>query len=133
MKICYSAAPFVKEDVLEILPIVDLLVLNEGEAAALEEALQAPPEAWSVPHLVITKGAEGAYYYGQEGSLFQPAERVKAVDSTGAGDTYLGFLLAQLSQGVDMASALAIASKAAALQVTRHGTADAIPTLAEII
>ena len=132
LAICYSAAPFVKEQVLDILPIVDLLVVNEGEAAALEGALGKAPEAWEVPHLVITKGADGAHYFGRDGTIYQPAENIVPVDSTGAGDTYLGFLLAQLATGADMADAMAVAGKAAAIMVTRHGTADVIPALSEI-
>lgn len=132
LKICYSAAPFLKDKLLALLDIIDLLVVNEGEAQEIEAALARPPEAWGIAHVIITKGAEGASYYGAEGTFFQPSEKVKAVDSTGAGDTYLGFLLAQLSHGRDIKHAMAIASKAAGLQVTRYGTADAIPTLDEI-
>lgn len=132
LSICYSAAPFVKETVLSLIGLVDLLVVNEGEAAEIEAALAQPPEAWGLPHLIITKGADGAHYYGNDGASFQPATRVKAVDTTGAGDTYLGFLLAQISQGASMQEAMAMASKAASVQVTRYGTADAIPTIAEL-
>ena len=132
LQICYSAAPFVKEDVLALIDIVDLLVVNEGEAAEIELALGKAPKAWGLPHLVVTKGAEGAYYWGNDGAFFQPSEKVKAVDTTGAGDTYLGFLLAQISNGATIKDAMQIASKAAAIQVTRFGTADAIPTLAEL-
>lgn len=132
-QICYSAAPFIKDRVLDLLDIVDLLIVNEGEAEAIEQALGQSPDAWGLPHLIITKGAEGAYYYGRGGEVhFAPSEKVKAVDSTGAGDTYLGFVLAQLSLGHDIKHAMAIASKAAALQVTRRGTADAIPHLNDI-
>ena len=81
---------------------------------------------------VITKGADGADYYGAEGHFHQPAIKVKAVDTTGAGDTYLGFLLGRLSCGDDIKQAMAIASHAAAIQVTRYGTAEAIPSLSEI-
>lgn len=132
LQICYSAAPFVKDQLLALIDHVDLLVVNEGEAAEIEAALGKAPEAWGLPHLVVTKGAEGAYYWGKEGALFQPSEQVKAVDTTGAGDTYLGFLLAQLSNGATIKDAMQIASKAASIQVTRFGTADAIPTLAEL-
>ena len=109
-----------------------MLVVNEGEAAEIADALGQPAPSWGVPHLIITKGADGAEYFGQEGHMFQPAEPVSAVDTTGAGDTYLGFLLAQISQGASIKQAMALAGKAAALQVTRYGTADAIPTLAEL-
>ena len=132
LKICYSAAPFIKEQVLSLLPIVDLLVVNAGEAEEIKAALGKPPSDWGIPHLIITKGAEGADYFGEDGHLFQPSYKVKAVDTTGAGDTYLGFLLAQLSQGASMTTAMALASKAASVQVTRFGTADAIPLLDEL-
>ena len=132
LSICYSAAPFVKDSVVSVLGIVDLLVLNEIEAGDIEAALSKPPEAWGVPHLIITKGADGAEYYGVEGHFHQPAIQVKAVDTTGAGDTYLGFLLGRLSCGDNIKQAMAIAGKAAALQVTRYGTAEAIPSLSEI-
>lgn len=132
LSICYSAAPFVKERVLSVLEIVDLLVVNEIEAADIEAALSKPPEAWGVPHLIITKGADGAEYYGIEGHFHQPAIKVKAVDTTGAGDTYLGFLLGRLSCGDDIKQAMSIAGRAAAVQVTRYGTAEAIPSLSEI-
>ena len=132
LKICYSAAPFVKDKLIALLDIIDLLVVNEGEAEEIEAALARPPEAWGIDHVIITKGADGASYYGIEGAVFQPSENVKALDSTGAGDTYLGFLLAQLSNGQTIKQAMIVASKAAGLQVTRYGTADAIPSLAEI-
>ena len=121
-----------KDKVLAILDLVDLLIVNEGEADEIESALGKPPDAWGLPHLIITKGAQGAVYHGKEGTFFQPAQTVKAVDTTGAGDTYLGFVLAQLSCGASMAEAMTIASEAAAIQVTRYGTADAIPLLSEI-
>ena len=132
LKICYSAAPFIKEQVLSLMPIVDLLVVNEGEAQEIESALGKAPQAWGIAHVIVTKGAQGADYFGKEGHVFQPSHKVKAVDTTGAGDTYLGFLLAQLSQGASMKQAMAIASKAASVQVTRFGTSDAIPLLDEL-
>lgn len=132
LSICYSAAPFVKEAVLSVLDIVDLLVVNEIEAAEIEKALSKPPVQWGLPHLIITKGGAGADYFGKEGQFHQPAHKVKAVDTTGAGDTYLGFLLGRLSLGDGMQKAMSIASKAASIQVTRYGTAEAIPSLSEL-
>lgn len=132
LSICYSAAPFVKEVVLSVLEFVDLLVVNEIEAAEIEKALAAPPAQWGVAHLIITKGGDGAEYYGKDSQFHQPAHKVKAVDTTGAGDTYLGFLLGRLSMGDNMRQAMAIASKAAAIQVTRYGTAEAIPLMSEL-
>ena len=127
-----SAAPFVAEITAKLLPLADLLVVNEGEAASLVAMVGTSYEALGLPHLIITYGAKGAEYIGEEGRFHVPAPSVKAVNTTGAGDTYLGFLLAQLSNGQTIKQAMAIASKAAGLQVTRYGTADAIPTLDNI-
>jgi ribokinase len=53
------------------------------------------------------------------------------VDTTGAGDTFTGYVLASLDRGLPMPEAIRLATRAAALAVTRPGAADAIPTLAE--
>ncbi|MGC6517614.1 MAG: ribokinase [Candidatus Puniceispirillaceae bacterium] len=132
LQICYSAAPFVKQTVLSLLPIVDLLVVNEGEAHDISEAVAKAPDEWGIPHVIITKGADGAYYYGKDGAHYVPSHKVEAIDTTGAGDTYLGFLLAGLSKGQSMKEAMQIAASAAAIQVTRSGTASAIPSIDEI-
>jgi ribokinase len=60
------------------------------------------------------------------------ALQVEPVDTTGAGDTFTGYVLAGLDRGMPMAQAMGLASTAAALMVMRHGTADVIPDLAEV-
>lgn len=132
LKVCYSAAPFVAETTIELLPITDLLVVNQLEAEALAAELDCPIEQIEVPHLLVTMGAEGARYIGKEGDWTLPSPKVNAVDTTGAGDTFLGFLLAALTQQQTISEAMQLALNAAALQVTRKGTADAIPTLEEV-
>lgn len=132
LNVCYSAAPFVAETTIDLLPITDLLVVNQLEAEALAEALDCTLEQIDVPHLLVTLGAEGARYIGKEGDWTLPSPKVSAVDTTGAGDTFLGFLLAALTQQQTMRDAMVLALHAAALQVTRKGTADAIPSLHEV-
>lgn len=123
MQICYSAAPFVAEVTARLLLLVNVLIVNEIEAIALGDAIEAnPPD-----HLVITKGSAGASYRGLEGAFDVPAPKVDAVDTTGAGDTYLGYVLAGLDSGMGIKPALERASKAAAIQVTRLGASPAIP------
>jgi len=131
LKICYSAAPFMPDITAGLLAITDLLIVNEGEAAALCAHQNCPPEALGLTHLVITKGAAGADYIGTDGRFSLPAPKVTPVDSTGAGDTFLGFMLASLDRGLAVRAAMELAIKASALMVTRHGTAEAIPSLAE--
>ena len=132
MRICYSAAPFVAEVTAELLPLVDLLIVNAVEAEALSTHEGKSPEELNLPHLIITLGKDGSRYIGEDGEFMVPARKVKAVDTTGAGDTYLGYVLAMLDGGASMREAMELASKASALQVTRPGASAAIPTRAEI-
>ena len=129
MFVVYSAAPFDAEAVRAILPHVSLLVVNEGEAAQLQAALGGRPEV----DMVITRGSKGAEWIsvGAE-PVFQPAFRVTPVDTTGAGDTFIGTLVAGIDLGLSRAEAMRRAAAAAALQVTRSGAAQAIPTAQEV-
>jgi len=132
MNIAYSAAPFDAEVTASLLPHTDLLVVNEGEAAALSEMLGKPAAKAGIPHLVVTRGGDGAEYTGIEGTHHSPAFAVTPVDTTGAGDCFFGFLLAAMASGRPMESALREASAAAAIQVTRPGAAAAIPDRAAL-
>lgn len=129
MFVVYSAAPFDAEAVRAILPHVSLLVVNEGEAAQLQAALNGRPEV----DMVITRGSKGAEWIsvGAE-PVFQPAFRVTPVDTTGAGDTFIGTLVAGIDLGLSRPEAMRRAAAAAALQVTRPGAAQAIPTAQEV-
>ena len=99
LKLAYSAAPFDASVTAGLLPHTDLLIVNEGEAAALGEMLGRPPEESGVPHLVITRGGEGADYHGEAGHIHQPAFAVTPVDTTGAGDCFFGYFLAGMARG----------------------------------
>ena len=127
LKLAYSAAPFDAAVTAGLLPHTDLLIVNEGEAAALGEMLGRPPEESGVPHLVITRGGEGADYHGEAGHIHQPAFAVTPVDTTGAGDCFFGYFLAGTARGDAIDRTLRLAAAAAALQVTQHGAAAAIP------
>ena len=82
--------------------------------------------------MVVTLGGDGADWFGPDGLQHFDAIPVTPVDTTGAGDTFTGYLLAGLDQGMPMAQAIALATKAGALMVTRQGTADVIPDLSEV-
>ncbi|MEL5875753.1 ribokinase [Cereibacter sphaeroides] len=129
MRVIYSAAPFEIGAVRAVLPYVSLLVMNEGEAAALKAALGALPEV----AMVVTLGARGAeWLVPGEDRLSVPAFPVTAVDTVGAGDCFTGNLAAALDAGLDPAEAMRRASAAAALQVTRPGAAEAMPKADEV-
>ncbi len=133
LTICYAAAPFRADAVQAVLPYLDFLILNEVEAEQLQAASGLAPSDLPVEHVIVTFGSKGARYYrrGNDPQAFA-AHKVNAVDTTGAGDTFTGYVLAGMDRGVPMAQAIAQANRAAALMVTRHGTADVIPDMQEV-
>jgi ribokinase len=132
LRVAYAAAPFDADRVQAVLPYIDFLILNEVEAAQLQTATGQAPEDLEVADVIVTLGADGADWYGTQGKTHFPAIKVVPVDTTGAGDTFTGYVLAGLDRGMPMPQAIGQASKAAALMVTRHGTADVIPDLSEV-
>ena len=129
MRVVYSAAPFDIGAVRAVLPNVSLLVMNEIEAEQLRAAQGALPQI----DCIITKGAQGAEWISAASEpLFMPAFKVTPVDTTGAGDTFIGTLAAALDLGLPREAAMRRASATSALQVTRRGAAQAIPTAAEV-
>lgn len=133
LKVVYAAAPFDATAVQEVLPFIDLLVLNQVEAEQLEDALGKPVNALGVEDVVVTLGSEGCLWLNASGEeTHVPAIPVTPVDTTGAGDTFTGYLVAGLDRGMPMRQALGLATQAGALMVTRLGTADVIPDLKEI-
>ncbi|MGR3494508.1 ribokinase [Citreimonas sp.] len=134
MRVAYAAAPFDADAVAAVMPLLDLLVLNAVEAAQLAEATGMEPQALPVRDVVVTQGAKGCDWYDTDAGTVRhfDALKVEAVDTTGAGDTFTGYLLAGLDRGQPMAQAIGLAIRAAALMVTRHGTADVIPDLREV-
>jgi ribokinase len=121
----------------EILSHVDLLVPNEHEAAVLA-GRDDPRHALSellelVPEVVITMGSRGALYGNHAGEVVEvPAHRVKAVDTTAAGDTFVGVLSVAIGEGIAKPDALRMASAASALSVQRAGASNSMPTRQEI-
>lgn len=132
MRIAHAAAPFEVASVIPVLPLIDLLVLNEVEAQQLESATGKSLADMQVPDLVVTLGAKGCRWHSLGKVRKFAAHPVTPLDTTGAGDTFTGYLIAALDQGQSMEDAIDLAGKAGAFMVTRMGTADVIPTLAEV-
>jgi ribokinase len=134
MNVVYSAAPFDADAVARLLPSLTLLIMNEVEAGQLAEALGTQVLHLPVANVLVTKGARGADWHDTRlmHTLSVPAFPVAPVDTTGAGDTFTGYVVAGLSTGSSPQTALRRAAAAAAISVTRTGTADAIPTIAEV-
>jgi len=132
LNVAYAAAPFDAAIAAKMIPHVDLIAVNEIEAAQLADTMHMPVNDLPVDKILITKGSKGATYDDGNLNFGIEAFKVTPVDTTGAGDTFTGYFLARLDLGDDPATALKIASAAAAIQVTRPGAADAIPTISEV-
>ena len=134
LKLIYSAAPFEAGAARAMLPFTWLLILNEIEAEQLCAALGVGLGDLPVPHVLVTLGARGAVWHdlGAGAEVRVPAFAVAARDTTGAGDTFAGYLVAGLAEGRAPAAAMRLAAAAAAVKVTRAGTADAIPAREEV-
>jgi ribokinase len=133
LRVVYAAAPFDAGAVRAVLPFLDMLILNAVEAEQLAQSLGKSPQALGIADVIVTLGAQGCrWFHGSDTVRDFPALPVTPVDTTGAGDTFTGYLLAGLDRGMPMEQAIALATKAAALMVTRVGTADVIPDLLEI-
>jgi ribokinase len=115
-----------------VLPELDILVANESEAARI-----GPKPGMTARRLrrglVVTRGGAGATAYLSDGSsLAVPALPIAAVDTTGAGDTFVGVLAAGLDRGLSLESALRRASAAAGLACLAQGAQTAMPDAAAI-
>lgn len=119
---------------------VDCFILNEGEAEAITGRTAAPLELLSAmcekfpqADVVLTVGADGAFFARQGCEpVFQPAFATAAVDTTAAGDTFTGYFLAERASGADPARALLVATAASSIAVSREGAAPSIPTRREV-
>lgn len=114
---------------------VDYLIVNEVEAEELTgislpafESLAAGLDALPCKHVVLTLGADGAAHIC-DGQIDRfPAYRVKAVDTTGAGDSFVGAFASRLARGEAIDEAFGYAIKVAAITVTKLGAQAALPT-----
>lgn len=132
--VVYSAAPFDAESVRDVLPFVDLLIVNAVELDQLTTAFGVGSDALGVENIVVTLGGDGAQWrhLPSQGITRVKARPVVPVDTTGAGDCFAGYMIAGLAEGMTREQAMRFAADAAALKVTRTGTGDAIPSRAEV-
>ena len=143
MKIVLNPSPMNEKVTALPLDFVDYFMLNEVEAGqilgravqdgydgeALASALLARfPDA----AVVLTLGGDGSVYMDREKTIRQPVYKVKAVDTTAAGDTFTGFFIGGIMNGLTVNEAMDQASRAAAIAVTRQGAAPSIPLLEEV-
>jgi ribokinase len=138
-----NAAPLpklVEPAFADLLSAVDVLVVNEGEAAHLADeraprdwtALAGRLRAYGPDTVVITLGARGAVAADAAGTYACEAFAVDVVDTTGAGDAFCGALAVALADGLPIADAMRRGCAAGALAATRMGAQAALPTRADL-
>lgn len=137
--LAFNPSP-VSKDLLASFPFetVDYLLINETEGKAIsgkenpEDIITALLRKYPKMKLILTLGSEGALYADSAQRVSQSAFRVKATDTTAAGDTFTGFFLGSIIEGYDVQSSLRRACAASALAVTRPGAVPSIPSRDEV-
>ncbi len=139
MRVAFNAAPMDASVLSYPLETVAWLVVNEVEGAALagceapEAILDALCARYPDTAIVLTLGADGAMLRDSYGTIAVPAYPVTPVDTTGAGDTFLGYFLSGALNGATSAEAMRFASAASAITILRPGAADSIPRRREVL
>jgi len=138
LRVVFNPAPMGAEVLGYPLDGVSIFILNEVEGEAFTGAsepdgiLAGMRRRFPAATVVLTLGAAGAVFDDGTQRIRVPAQRVEAVDTTAAGDTFIGYFLAALSAGDSPQSALELATRAAAICVTRPGAAPSIPRREEL-
>jgi ribokinase len=143
IKVYYNPAP-AKIIPHAILPFMDTIILNETETQfitgiAVSNVIEAEKAAdallqLGVKAVIITLGEKGSLYKNRdEKRVITPAFKVVSLDTTAAGDTFIGAFAVAQSDGSDIESSLTFASAAAALSVSRKGAQASIPRRQEIV
>jgi len=138
LKVALNAAPY--SEAVNTYPInqLDWLIVNEVEGAGIvggaadESLLQRLAERFPQAGILLTLGSRGAQCFRDGHYASICSCKVQAVDTTAAGDTFSGYFLSGVMQGLSLAETLRLATVASALCVQRPGAANSIPTRAEV-
>lgn len=140
-RVVLNPAPY-KELPPAVYAAVDYLIPNEHEAQDIvgiapdtQESVTAAVErlrALGAGTVIITLGERGCVYNDGEDIVFAPAVKSEAVDTTSAGDSFIGALVTKLAADTPLPDAIAYAARVAAVTVSRHGAARSIPYAEEV-
>ncbi len=117
---------------------ISVFLLNEVEGKQIsghedpEKILETMQEQFPDAKIVLTLGENGVVYADKERRIQQGIFKVKAVDTTAAGDTFTGYFVAALAKGLPMEETLRLCSKASAIAVSRKGASPSIPKMEEV-
>ena len=138
LRVVLNASPISDELLNADLSGVDWLVVNEIECAAMagcgdaQAGYETLKQRYPSLGILLTLGSEGSVSWKDGVEVRQCAYPVKAVDTTGAGDTFMGYFVGCLAQGMERQTAMQYASMASAISVTRPGAAASIPLMDEV-
>jgi ribokinase len=135
-------APATAELSADALSNLDYIVLNEHEADAVarQQGMDSADKAAFAANLqkkfnlitIVTLGPDGAICAHQDGMMSVPSLKIKAIDTVGAGDAFVGYLTASLDKGMELKEALRYASVAGSLACTKVGAQTAVPAASEV-
>lgn len=137
-QVALNPSPITKELMSYPLEMVDLFIVNEIEGEAVtgekepQKILTAFREKYPHAKIILTLGSEGSCYQDETTFAMQEIYKNTVVDTTGAGDTYCGYLLTCLMEGVPVKEALHMATAASSIAVSRQGAAPSIPKREEV-
>lgn len=133
-----NPAPF-HEVPREIFDDIDLFIPNEHELEQFTPNINGDVETrcnqllkQGIKHIIVTLGSKGSFYIDNNESFFVSAHKVKAVDTTGAGDSFCGALVTALSEDKTIKEAMEFASKVSSIAVTRKGAIASLPKRNEV-
>ena len=139
LRIAFNAAPYGPEVREYPLETVTWLIVNEVEGAGLsgkedyDEIADTLVKMYPGMNIMLTMGKSGCLYKSADETIRVPACHVDAVDTTAAGDTFIGFFVRGILAGLSMRDTLRQATAASAIAVTRPGAADSVPALSEVL
>ena len=139
MQIALNPSPF--NDKLKAVDMskISYFLMNEVEGGQItglvdpDEIIAKVQEMYPHAKIVLTLGKDGAIYADSETRVHQPIFKVEAVDTTAAGDTFTGYFLAGIIEGMEIPDILKMSSKASSIAVTREGAVPSIPYKDEVM
>lgn len=138
LRIFFNPAPMTSHVHSFPLDVVNWLIVNELEGEMItgeqspENILQSVVSKYPAISVLLTLGSKGVHFADKSNHFYVPAEPVTPVDTTGAGDTFIGYFIAEIALGSSVKKAMLTASRAAAICVGRSGAAASIPFRKEL-
>ncbi|PCJ56495.1 MAG: ribokinase [Planctomycetota bacterium] len=139
LKIVFNPAPMNEKVFAYPLELIDLFILNETEAFELSNEINVEQAIWNLKQkysraeIIITQGGKGVSFLQNNELKRVKALTVEVIDTTAAGDTFVGYFLSSLIKNESLEEAITLGNKAASLAVQKSGASGSIPEISEII